>query len=323
MDIEKIIKKIKIENDLDLQSCSDFNKIKYEFLSVIKERDQLRQRIEAADSEVKSLKAEVRISIQKTIDEKIYSQGLRKKIEAADNELSVVKVKAEYYDKALEATNVAGYAMMPVHEVIESMDYEIKQLNIIVDKGAATNEILIAKIEAAEKQEPACTVTTYEKCSHDDEGYLISMYTSKRLSVDIDKLPIGDLYALPPMPVKQVPSGWHAESSEDGFIRLTKLNSSGCAEWTVGYSKDSDLYVEKAAHMLITDLLKSTPMPAAETKQKFISLDDEEIKEIRNRAKLNSNQQIDLIQFARDIECAVIVKALAQTVRSRYESWSI
>lgn len=38
-------------------------------------------------------------------------------------------------------------------------------------------------------------------------------------------------------------------------------------------------------------------------------LSDEEIQDIRNRAKLNSNRQIDPMSFARDIERAVLAKA--------------
>lgn len=39
-------------------------------------------------------------------------------------------------------------------------------------------------------------------------------------------------------------------------------------------------------------------------------LTDEEIMEIRNRAKLNSNRQIDPLPFARDVIKAVLAKAM-------------
>jgi hypothetical protein len=43
-------------------------------------------------------------------------------------------------------------------------------------------------------------------------------------------------------------------------------------------------------------------------------LTDEEIRDIRNRAKLNDNRQIDPLLFARDIERAVIEKMNADDV---------
>lgn len=49
-------------------------------------------------------------------------------------------------------------------------------------------------------------------------------------------------------------------------------------------------------------------------------LTDEELMEIRNRAKLNSNRQIDPLPFARDVIEAVLAKAIAQQDR-RHKEW--
>lgn len=51
------------------------------------------------------------------------------------------------------------------------------------------------------QQEPIASVEEYTRARHDDEGYLVSMWTSKRLSVDVTTLPVGPLYAKPVPPV--------------------------------------------------------------------------------------------------------------------------
>lgn len=67
---------------------------------------------------------------------------------------------------------------------------------------------------------------------------------------------------------------------------------------------------EAEFYALISSVMAELSAPVPAMPMQGSPLSDEEIQEIRNRAKLNDNRQIDPMSFARDIERAVLAKAM-------------